>query len=374
MFTAATRAQSNWAVAPDNRGALYFCDIQRDKVWLWEPRGLRLLFDHNHCHTLVLGYDGWVYGENVGGESRAGGVVGVWRLAPEGKQEFLLAPTARPDPSIWVVRDAKGNTYAWEGNPETKGRSRILERSPQGGLRVLAGDLWGFADGAGNTAKFGQVAAMVATADGSPYLADEGNLRCVSADGTVKTLQRDIFSTVVGGLPGIGGLYNHHMGIAADDQSVVYVVDYGRNHILRWDAAHGTRVVFQSRGVANWLSSGGWGWRPTGVAVEKNSILVMEDWGRQSSSEPCFGGWYRGEGDGSVKYRDANLRCRDTPGARLSNVCLAPQQNEKKFHFPGKSKRRTGLNSHWLTWKHGPPTDSHARAMHSGRLPTAGCA
>jgi len=245
MFTAATRAQSNWAVAPDNRGALYFCDIQRDKVWLWEPRGLRLLFDHNHCHTLVLGYDGWVYGENVGGESRAGGVVGVWRLAPEGKQEFLLAPTARPDPSIWVVRDAKGNTYAWEGNPETKGRSRILERSPQGELRVLAGDLWGFADGAGNTAKFGQVAAMAATADGSLYL--------------------------------------------ADDQSVVYVVDYGRNHILRWDAAHGTRVVFQSRGVANWLSSGGWGWRPTGVAVEKNFILVMEDWGLPTFAAELIG-------------------------------------------------------------------------------------
>jgi len=245
MFTAATRAQSNWAVAPDNRGALYFCDIQRDKVWLWEPRGLRLLFDHNHCHTLVLGYDGWVYGENVGGESRAGGVVGVWRLAPEGQREFLLAPTARPDPSIWVVRDAKGNTYAWEGNPETKGRSRILERSPQGELRVLAGDLWGFADGAGNTAKFGQVAAMAATADGSLYL--------------------------------------------ADDQSVVYVVDYGRNHILRWDAAHGTRVVFQSRGVANWLSSGGWGWRPTGVAVEKNSILVMEDWGLPTFAAELIG-------------------------------------------------------------------------------------
>jgi len=245
MFTAATRAQSNWAVAPDDRGALYFCDIQRDQVWLWEPRGLRLLFDHNHCHTLVLGYDGWVYGENVGGESRAGGVVGVWRLAPEGQREFLLAPTARPDPSIWVVRDAKGNTYAWEGNPETKGRSRILERSPQGELRVLAGDLWGFADGAGNTAKFGQVAAMAATADGSLYL--------------------------------------------ADDQSVVYVVDYGRNHILRWDAAHGTRVVFQSRGVANWLSSGGWGWRPTGVAVEKNSILVMEDWGLPTFAAELIG-------------------------------------------------------------------------------------
>ncbi len=77
-------AQSNWGVAADNRGTLYFCDIQRDRVWRYVPQGhLDLLLDHNHCHTLVLGYDGDIYGENVGGESRAGGVVGVWRLTPE---------------------------------------------------------------------------------------------------------------------------------------------------------------------------------------------------------------------------------------------------------------------------------------------------
>src|SRR5262249_39501577 len=68
------------------------------------------------------------------------------------------------------------------------------------------------------------------------------------------------------------------MGVAVDAQGAVYVVDYGRNHIVRWDAAHGARVVFQSHGIANWLSAGGWGWRPTGVAIEKESLLVMEGW------------------------------------------------------------------------------------------------
>jgi sugar lactone lactonase YvrE len=53
----------------DDRGTLYFCDIQRDRVWRYTPDNrLQLLMDHNHCHTLVLGYDGNVYGENVGGD------------------------------------------------------------------------------------------------------------------------------------------------------------------------------------------------------------------------------------------------------------------------------------------------------------------
>ena len=289
MLAGETRAQSNWAVAPDEHGAICFCDIQRDKVWQWGPQGLRLLFDHNHCHTLVLAYDGRVYGENVGGESRGGGVVGMWRLTNEGKREFLLAPTAHPDPSVWVVRDSKGNTYAWDGNPESKSLSRILARSPQGQVKVLAGGAWGFADGVGNTARFGQVAGMAAMADGTLCLVDEGNLRRISVDGKVTTLERGVFSTVAGGLPRIGGLYNHHMGVAVDADGSIYVVDYGHNHVVRWDAVHGARVVFQSDGIANWLSGGGWGRRPTGVALEKGAILVMEHWGLPTFAADLIG-------------------------------------------------------------------------------------
>lgn len=272
-------AQSNWGVAADKRGMLYFCDIQRDRVWRYDPQGhLDLLLDHNHCHTLVLGYDAFVYGENVGGESRAGGVVGVWRLTPEGERTFLLAPTATPDPATWLVRDSAGNTYAWNGNPQAKGLSRILKRTPQGETLLLAGDSWGFADGLGNQARFGEVAGMAAAPDGTLYVADGGNLRRVSPDGTVKTLARGILSTVAGGLPGIGGLYNHHMGVATDSQGTVYVVDYGRRHILRWDPIGGARTLVESRGVANWLTRGSWGWRPTGVAVASDCIYIMEDW------------------------------------------------------------------------------------------------
>src|SRR5215510_5195192 len=251
-------AQSNWAVAANASGNLYFCDIQRDKVWRYEPPSqLRLVVDHNHCHTLTLGYDGRVYAENVGGETRAGSVVGLWRLTPEGAKTFLLPLSTKPDPAIWLVRDAAGNSYAWNGNPEVKQTSQLLKSTPRGETRTLAGGPWGFADGTGPVARFGEISAMAALPDGTLYVIDEGNLRRVSANGTVVTVARDIASRTAGGFPGFGGLFNHHMGAAADSQGGVYVVDYGRNQIVHWDPSGGVHTVFRSGGLANWLSRGG---------------------------------------------------------------------------------------------------------------------
>jgi len=266
-------------VAADAHGVLYFCDIQRDYVWRYEPEGrLQMLVDHNHCHSLTLGYDGNVYGENVGGESRGGGLVGVWRLTPEAERTFLLPLTTKPDPAVWLVRDAVGNGYAWDGNPEVKEVSRILKHTPEGETHTLAGASWGFADGPGPTARFGQIAAMTARPDGTLYVVDEGNLREISIDGTVSTVARGIASNVAGGLPHLGGLYNHHMGAAVDSRGRVYVVDYGRRQIIRWDSSAGVHTMYVSGGIANWLSQGSWGLRPTGVAIVGDMLYVMEDW------------------------------------------------------------------------------------------------
>src|SRR5262249_30484895 len=99
-----------------------------------------------------------------------------------------------------------------------------------------------------------------------------------STNGAVVTVARDIASRTAGGFPRFGGLFNHHMGAAADSQGGVYVVDYGRNQIVHWEPSGGVHTVFRSGGLANWLSRGGWGFRPTGIAVAGNSIYVMEYW------------------------------------------------------------------------------------------------
>src|ERR1041385_7818430 len=97
-FSPVGAAQSSWGMAAAKDGTLYFCDIQRDHVWHYSsPDGLSLVLDHNHCHTLVLGYDGNIYGENVGGETRSGAAMSVWQLTPGHTPVFLLDHATNPD-------------------------------------------------------------------------------------------------------------------------------------------------------------------------------------------------------------------------------------------------------------------------------------
>jgi len=272
-------AQTGWGLAPDGRGGFTFSDITRDRVWHADAQGhLRLLLDHIHCHTLVPGYDGAVYGEDVGGGSRAGGLLGVWKLAPDGRRIDLLPVTLTPDPSIWLVRDAAGNSYAWEGNPEDRRTSRILRRPSDGAVTILAGGAWGFADSSAAEARLGHVQALAVTADGVLYLVDDGHLRRVLRDGNVSTLARDLVARAAGGLPGRGGLWNHSMGMAVDAAHRVYIVDYSRRRIVRFDAAEGAKEIYRSEGIANRITGGSWGWRPTGVATAGGEVFVMEDW------------------------------------------------------------------------------------------------
>ena len=279
LIAAAAPAQTGWGLAPDSRGGFTFSDITRDCVWRADAQGhLRLMLDRVHCHTLVPGYDGVVYGEDVGGGSRAGNLLGLWKLASDGRRIDLLPVTLIPDPAVWLVRDATGNSYAWDGNPNNRGTSRILRRSPEGHVAAFAGGDWGFADGSAAQARFGQVQAMAATPDGVLYLVDDGNLRRILIDGTVSTLAHDLVSGAAGGLPGRGGLWNHSMGMAVDAAQRAYIVDYSRDRIVRFHVNEGAKEVHHSGGIGNRISGSSWGWRPTGVSVHAGEFYVMEDW------------------------------------------------------------------------------------------------
>lgn len=279
FLAAPMQAQSGWGLAPDGRGGFVFCDLSRDEVWhLDAERHLVRLATQTHCHNLVPGYDGNVYGEDIGGESRAGGELSIWQLSPQGERSFVLAPTTEPDPSVWLVHDAAGNRYASNGNPHTQGVSQILKRTPEGQVSVLAGSTWGFQDGRGADARFGTIGGMAATRDGTLYVVDDGNLRRVAPDGTVATLARNIVTRNVGGLPFRGGLWNHSMGVAVAATGDVYIVDYSRQRIVRYRADGQVATFFQSSGLANTLTRGGWGWRPVGIAILGDDIFILEDW------------------------------------------------------------------------------------------------
>jgi len=271
------RGQASWGVAATAEGSFYFCDITRDRVWKLEPTGeLRTAATQNHCHSLVLGYDGNIYAEDIGGESRGELRVALWRMTPAGHREDFLALTNQPDPSRWLVRDAAGNTYAWKGQPGAT--SEILKRTPQGAVSLLAGGPWGHLDEKGASARLGNIGAMAVTADGILYVVDEGHLRRIDPDAAVSTVTSPLLSTLTGGLPGVAGLYNHSMGMAVDSAGSVYVVDYGNRRIVRIGTDGRLSLVAESKGLANRLTGSGWGWRPTGVCLREGSIYVLEDW------------------------------------------------------------------------------------------------
>ena len=275
MSARAAAAQSSWGMAAAKDGTLYFCDIQRDRVWHYaSPEGLSLVLDHNHCHTLVLDYDGSIYGENVGGETRSGAAMSVWHLTPGHTPVFLPDHATASDPSIWLVRDAAGNSYSWNGSREVRKASQILKLTPKGDVTVLTGGDWGFADGPIGRARLGDVGAMASTSDGTLYLVDGESLRRIAPDGSITTLVTAFIHTTSGGVPGMPGLYNHHLGMAIDPQGGIYVVDFRNRRVLHWDQS-GTRLVFQSHGPLERLTSS-WGWTPTGVSVSGDSLYVME--------------------------------------------------------------------------------------------------
>ncbi|MFQ5925993.1 MAG: hypothetical protein ACE5MH_00990 [Terriglobia bacterium] len=273
------RAQAGWGLAADGQGQFFFCDIQRDRVWKLDQQGkLHLLFTQNHCHTLLLSYDGNIYGEDIGGESRGGPGVSLWKLTPQGQRSYILPPTTNPDKSIWIVRDREGNTYAWNGNQHAKRESQILKRTPAGTISVLAGSDWGYADGRGSEAKFGNVGGMAIGLDNTLYVAEEGNLRKVQLDGTVTTLARGLLSKATGGLPDLSGLWNHSMGMAVDAQNNVYVVDYRNRRVIKRTPEGVVTTIAQSKGIANALTRSQWGWFPTGVTIAGDEVYIMEDW------------------------------------------------------------------------------------------------
>jgi hypothetical protein len=271
-------AQTGWGLGVV-KGEIYFSDLDRGQVAKLERGGVRrILLDDIHCHNLAPGYDGFVYCEAVGtNRGGAGDTVAIWRISSDGHPDYLMSPTSKPTPGLWIARDSAGNSYAWHREGERT--SQILKRTRDGQIAVLAGSDWGFADGVKEAARFSQVGNLAATAQGTIFLTDSGTLRRITADGTVTTLVRDIVSPRTGGLPGDFGLFNRSQGIAVatfDGQESVFIVDHYNQRLVQWSARDGSRVVYNT---SNWISSltdGGLGWFVRGMAVDGNDVYVLE--------------------------------------------------------------------------------------------------
>ena len=142
---------------------------------------------HQLHHIQCAPDGGWLTASDLGNA--------IWQFTPEGKlsrfypppnQDRALAVGVGGDP---FAVDRVGNVYAV--NSVQNRFTQIFKVTPDGRISLLAGGDWGFADGSGTNARFGDLhgGSMVVAPDGALLLTDDGaRIRRVGSDGAVTTL------------------------------------------------------------------------------------------------------------------------------------------------------------------------------------------
>jgi len=214
----------------------------------------------------------------------------IWRFTPEGKLTRFYPPPD-DDRALRIglggdpfALDREGNLYAV--NSKQNRFTQILKITPEGQISVLAGGDWGFADGRGAEAKFGNLhsGSMLVLANGTLLVTDDSKrIRRVAADGTVTTPAGGRESGYLDG-PGKSARFSGAHGLAVDERGDVLVAEYAGPGSLggriRKIAADGLVTTFAGSGLSRSIdgplleaSFAG----PTGIAIAPNGeIFVLE--------------------------------------------------------------------------------------------------
>jgi sugar lactone lactonase YvrE len=174
-----------------------------------------------------------------------------------------------------VAVDGRGNIYFSDGGE----RNTVSMLAPDGTIRVLAGAVEGYRDGAGTAASFNTPSGIALDKHGNVYVADTGNhaIRKIAADGTVSTLAG---SGVAGFADGQGAQaqFNAPIGVAVDAEGVVYVADTYNDRIRRIapDGSVSTLAGSGRPGFADGIGAAAQFDSPCGIAVGKDGIYVAD--------------------------------------------------------------------------------------------------
>ena len=217
-------AQAGSGIAADGEGRLFFVDLSRERIWRWEPGDDLLTVAHGKYQDFVAaGADGtaflihralpiemrWLI-HTIG---RDGGVTEIERsspipissaitidssgtiyyrrftelisLSPEGKASAWARPVTVDSPGYGVL-GPDGGLYFVDSNAVKVAR-------PGEGVHTIAGSAAeGYADGAGEAARFYRPMGLAVDSTGTLYVADYGNqrIRLITPDGTVSTIAR----------------------------------------------------------------------------------------------------------------------------------------------------------------------------------------
>lgn len=165
-----------------------------------------------------------------------------------------------------LAADTAGNVYVAD-------RWAVRKISPAGEVTTLAGDpvSWGYADGMGAVARFGNIAALAVDASGHLLVADGDNfvIRKISPEGVVTTLAGAPGTRAYIDGPSAAARFLYPTGLAVDAAGNVYVADgaYGANYVRKISPA----------GVVSTVAGGTFTnvGRGSQLAVDRSGIIYM---------------------------------------------------------------------------------------------------
>lgn len=165
-----------------------------------------------------------------------------------------------------IAVDAAGRVYFVD-----TARNRLWRLELDGRLTILAEGVHTdrMAVGPDGTVRYpGDTVFVVAGPDRSLYRIHGHRIMRLHPDQWLTVLAGD---TVPGYRDAVGkaARFDRVLGIAADSAGAVYVADYGNRRVRR----------VSPRGEVSTVFATPWPWRPTGVAVWRDRVYVLERWG-----------------------------------------------------------------------------------------------
>lgn len=281
IFLSEACADPSNTLVVTKQGAVYFGDVLHNTVWKIADGKLTPFIKDKHSHRVVLDEQGNLYGEHLeyvpGNDSWR---FHMWKATPAGEVSYVVPPS--PGFPLGLLMDKDGNRYEWHGNSNKKDDSRIVKRLSDGTLRPLAGKGWGWADGKGEQAKFGQIGGMTWGQDGALYITDSDAIRKVALDGTVTTIVRGVSELQMGwkaralSMVALGKGGGHLYGLTLDTDGNIYAANLSTKAVVKFAPDGKVLNVIKSES----------GWAPSGVAVAGRDLYVLEFYDQGNAKGP----------------------------------------------------------------------------------------
>lgn len=261
-------AHPAWGIAVDRQGQIYFSDLET--VWKINRQGNVSTFREGvggrHVHNITIDAEDNIYGiDNSYNPQTETFPRAIWRMSPKGEFSYLVPMTNNLPPGRDVWRDSDGNTYSVEPYNNERRESKIIKRAPDGATSLFAGGKYGYLDGQKDKAEFGVITDMTFAADKTIYMTNDDKVRKIDKFGMVTTVYGKKISAENQKKPETP---SRLFGLAVDEQNNVFAADHANRRVLKISPGGAYASVFSTEPP----------WSPTGVALSRSDLYVLESW------------------------------------------------------------------------------------------------